>query len=205
MGLQPRSGQPPTLRPCRTPGCDRPARKRGRTCGRCATRAWRKRHRKTIAARERTRTFTAEQGAARTASAIFFTHLRRRKLGREPCAKCGRSDVVPHWPDLGQPLQVLWFCRAHRAVQLERLADEAATTTKREAWRTLGERFEAEWPRLPAEIQARLRTEVEGSLVFGAVKANRESPLYRQLLVAAFGRYCATLEGGCPTAPSSTR
>ena len=204
MAPGPRQAQPPGVRPCRTPGCARPARKGGRTCGACATRAWRKRQRKTVAARERLRTFSAEQAAARKASAIFFTHLRRTKLGREPCAKCGRSDVVPHWPDLGQPLQVLWFCRAHRAVQRERLADEAATTAKREAWKTLRERFEAEWPRLPAEIQARLRTEVEGSTVFRLIEAKPEALLYHQQLVAAFGRYRAALERDGP-APSSTR
>lgn len=204
MAPNPRQGQLSGVRPCLTPGCNSPARKRGRTCGACATRAWRKRHRKTVAARERLRTFSAEQAAARTASAIFFTHLRRCKLAREPCAKCGRSDVVPHWPDLSQPLVVVWFCRAHRAGERDRLAEEAAASAKRVAWRTLGERFEAQWPQLPPDIQARLRAEVERSPVFRLVKANPEALLYHQQLVAAFGRYCDALERDGP-APSSTR
>jgi hypothetical protein len=150
------------------------------------------------------RTFSTEQAAARKASAIFYTHLRRIKLAREPCAKCGRGDVVPHWLDLSEPLKVVWFCRAHRALERERIAEDAAVTAKREAWRTLSERFEAQWPRLPAEIQARLRTEVEHSPVFRLVRANPQSKLYQQQLLAAFGRYCADRERGGP-APSSTR
>jgi hypothetical protein len=48
---------------------------------------------------------------------------------------------VPHWPDLAQPLKVVWFCRAHRTVERERLAEAAAAITKVVAWKTLGERF----------------------------------------------------------------
>jgi hypothetical protein len=179
---------------CAIPGCERAPRKRGRTCGRCATRAWRKRHTKTIAERERTRTFTPEQAALRRASAIFFTDLRRRHLTREPCEKCGRGDVVPHWPDLTKPLVVVWFCRVHRANERDRLAEEAAATKKVVAWKTLGERFAAEWPQLAPELQARQRAEVERSSAFRIVRANPESALYRQQLVAAFGRFCASLE-----------
>jgi hypothetical protein len=94
---------------------------------------------------------------------------------------------VPHWPDLSEPLEVVWFCRAHRALERERIAEQAAVTAKR-AWRTLGERFEAQWPQLPADIQAQLRAEVERSPVFRLVRANPQSPLYQQQLVAAFGR-----------------
>ncbi len=60
-----------------------------------------------------------------------------------------------------------------------------ATSAKRVAWRTLGERFEAEWPQLPADIQARLRAEVERSPVFRLIKAKPEALLYNQQLVAA--------------------
>src|SRR5664279_5178265 len=112
------------------PGCKRAPRKRGRTCGRCATRAWRKRHGKTIAAQERARTFSPEQAALRRASAIFYTDLRRRKRQREPCENCGRADVVPHWPDLTKPLNIVWFCRAHRDVERERVAEAAKATAK---------------------------------------------------------------------------
>ncbi len=179
---------------CATPGCERAPRKRGRTCGRCATRAWRKRHAKTIAARERTRTFTPEQAALRRASAIFFTDLRRRNLQRDSCQTCGRADAVPHWPDPAKPLDVTWLCRVHRENERNRLAEQAAETKKVVAWKTLGERFAAEWPQLAPELQARLRAEVERSSAFAIVRANPESPLYRQQLVAAFGRYCASLE-----------
>lgn len=185
---------------CATPNCERAPRKRGRTCGRCATRAWRKNNRSELAARERTRTFTPEQAALRRASAIFFTDLRRRKLTRQPCEECGRADVVPHWRDLTQPLQVVWYCRVHRANERERLAEAAKATAKVVAWKTLGERFAAEWPQLAPDVQARLRAEVERSSTFAIVRANPESPLYRQQLVAAFGRYCASLEA----TPSST-
>ena len=112
--------------------------------GCCATRAWRKRHAKTIAAQERARTFSPEQAALRRASAIFFTDLRRRNLTREPCEDCGRGEAVPHWPDVTQPLKVVWLCRVHRANERERLAEEATATKKVVAWKTLGERFEAE-------------------------------------------------------------
>jgi hypothetical protein len=130
----------------------------------------------------------------RRASAIFFTDLRRRNRQRKPCDECGRTDVVPHWPDLTKPLSVVWFCRVHRANERDRLAEEAAATKKVVAWKTLGERFAAEWPQLAPELQARLRAEVERSSAFRIVRANPESVLYRQQLVAAFGRYCASLE-----------
>jgi hypothetical protein len=181
-------------RRCATPGCERAPRKRGRSCGCCATRAWRKRHAKTIAAQERARTFSPEQAALRRASAIFFTNLRRRNLTREQCEDCGRGEAVPHWPDVTQPLKVVWLCRVHRANERERLAEEAAAASKVVAWKMLGERFEAEWPQLAPAIQARLRAEAERSSVFAIVRANPQSPLYRQQLVAAFGRYCASLE-----------
>jgi hypothetical protein len=71
-------------------------------------------HRKTIATRERTRTFSPEQAALRRASAIFFTDLRRRNLERDICQTCGRADAVPHWPDPAKPLDVTWLCRVHR-------------------------------------------------------------------------------------------
>lgn len=179
---------------CATPGCERAPRKRGRTCGCCATRAWRKRHAKTIAAHERARTFTPEQAALRRASAIFFTDLRRRNRPRKPCDECGRADVVPHWPDLTQPLTVTWFCRVHRENERDRQAEAAKATAKVVAWKSLGERFAAEWPQLAPDLQARLRAEVERSSAFRIVRANPESPLYRQQLMAAFGRYCASLE-----------
>jgi hypothetical protein len=111
---------------------------------------------------------------------------------------------VPHWPDLSQPLIVVWLCRVHRANERDRLAQKAAAAAKVVAWKTLGERFAAEWPLLAPDLQARLRAEVERSSAFRIVRANPESPLYRQQLVAAFGRYCASLEGEATTAPSST-
>ena len=78
--------------------------------------------------------------------------------------------------------------------------EAAKATAKVVAWKTLGERFAAEWPQLAPDVQARLRAEVERSSTFAIVRANPESPLYRQQLVAAFGRYCASLEA----TPSST-
>jgi hypothetical protein len=185
---------------CSERSCDRPARKRGTTCGRCTTRAWRKRHRTTIAERERQRTFTPDERAARRASAFVFTYLRRSAITREPCVTCGRSEVVPHWPDLTKPLNLTWFCRPHRDVERERLAEQTATIVKHDAWTTLGERFALQWPTVPPEIQARLHAEAARSPAFRIVKANPESPLYRQQLIAAFGRYCATLNA--PPAPS---
>jgi hypothetical protein len=103
-------------------------------------------------------------------------------------------DAVPHWPDPTKPLDVTWLCRVHRENERDRLAEEAAATKKVVAWKTLGERFAAEWPQLAPDLQARLRAEVERSSAFRIVRANPESLLYRQQLVAAFGRYCASLE-----------
>ena len=86
-------------------------RKRGRTCGRCATRAWRKRHADDCGARTRP-TFTPNN-ALPDASAIFFTYLRAANRP-EPLRTAGAADVVPHWPDLAQPLTYLALPHASR-------------------------------------------------------------------------------------------
>ncbi len=155
---------------------------------------------KTIAARERARTFTPNKRRA-PASAIFFTYLRRGELHRDPCETCGRATSSRTGPTSPSRSTSLWFCRIAsrertRAAggRTERLAEEATATLKVVAWKTLGERFAAEWPQLAPDLQARLRAEVERSSAFRIVRANPESPLYRQQLVAAFGRYCASLE-----------
>ena len=103
-------------RSCCTPGCTRPRSPYDRRCRPCATAAqaaYRARHRTTLAARERQRTFTATQRALRHARSTLAVYLRRGKLRRGCCELCGERTVRPAWDDPGAPLAVRWFCPAH--------------------------------------------------------------------------------------------
>jgi hypothetical protein len=150
-----------TARICQTPGCERLARRRGRSCGRCATRQWRKLHTDELAEREAQRAFPVDQLPLRQARGYLSAYLRRGTIQRQPCQRCGAQEVVPHFPDLAKPREVVWFCRQHRTETLEAIAQanaDAAQAAKNVKWRSDRERFADEFPRLSQEIQAYLRT-----------------------------------------------
>ena len=103
-------------RNCCTLGCTRPRSPYDRRCRPCATAAqaaYRARHRTTLAARERDRTFSAEQAARRHARSTLAVYLQRGKIRRGRCERCADTDVRPAWDDPGRPLVVRWFCPAH--------------------------------------------------------------------------------------------
>lgn len=45
--------------------------------------------------------------------------LRAGTLQKQPCSVCGKTDSESHHEDYGQPLEVIWFCRAHHAAHHE--------------------------------------------------------------------------------------
>ena len=103
-------------RSCSTHGCTRPRSPYDRRCRPCATAAqaaYRARHRTTLAARERGRTFSATQRALRHARSTLAVYLARGKIRRGRCELCAETEVRPAWDDPGWPLVVRWFCPEH--------------------------------------------------------------------------------------------
>lgn len=48
-------------------------------------------------------------------------YVRRGKLKRKPCERCGEKKAQVHHDDYSQPLQVRWLCvPCHRNVHAER-------------------------------------------------------------------------------------
>lgn len=40
-------------------------------------------------------------------------YLRRGKIKKKPCKKCGSSKSQMHHPDYCKPIKVVWLCRKH--------------------------------------------------------------------------------------------
>ena len=81
------------------------ARDRGgqRFCLECHARymrGWRKTHR-----------LTPEQARKDNCRSYAGVYLRRGKLVRAPCERCGDEKSQMHHPDYSQPLLVRWLCR----------------------------------------------------------------------------------------------
>jgi len=48
------------------------------------------------------------------------SYLRRGKIKKQPCIRCGSKDVIMHWKDYNKPLEIDWLCkRDHRIVIAE--------------------------------------------------------------------------------------
>ena len=47
------------------------------------------------------------------ARAILGVNLRRGKIKKQSCAKCGSGKSQAHHPDYSKPLEVVWLCRKH--------------------------------------------------------------------------------------------
>lgn len=54
---------------------------------------------------------TAEQRRRDNARSYAGVYLRRGKLSKEPCMKCGSMFSQMHHPDYDKPLFVQWLCR----------------------------------------------------------------------------------------------
>jgi hypothetical protein len=74
-------------------------------------REWRKTHPLTGEARKRMR--------ARSYAHVYLRRGLIERIDRQPCIVCG-AHAEMHHPDYGQPLWVVWLCRAHHG-ELHRL------------------------------------------------------------------------------------
>lgn len=139
--------------------------------------------------RERAELRSTEQIAMDSARAKVAMALKRGQLKRGRCVRCSSSsaDVTALILDPAKALEVVWVCRDDRKVEIESRRAPAKL-----AWKSLGERFAAEWPLLPPEIQERLQAEVAGLGAIRIARARPDSIFFRQQLVLAFGRYCAS-------------
>ena len=63
-------------------------------------RVWRRTHRQTPIQRKRAN--------ARSYAKVY---LKRGKLEKQPCEKCGEVNSQMHHPDYSEPLRVVWLCR----------------------------------------------------------------------------------------------
>jgi hypothetical protein len=187
---------------CSKPGCRRQPKPDARYCKPCFASANRKSHHRHRAARNSRRRDRADDRAQATrdrdsARAKLAVAIKRGTLKKHPCARCcAREDLTGFMPDPKNWREVLWLCRDHHQTERERRVKAA----KRAAWAELRARFSAEWPSLPPDVQARLTAEVERLPAVRTLRAARESPLYQQQLVAAFGRH---LTAGEPAAASN--
>jgi len=75
----------------------------GRYCKGChaaATRKWRKHA-----------YMTDEQRMKDNCRSYAGVYLRRGKIERKPCVKCGEEQSQMHHPDYSKPLWIVWLCR----------------------------------------------------------------------------------------------
>jgi len=179
---------------CNATGCERPARRRGRFCGRCALRQWRAANRDRDRARESKRTFSDEQRLIRSARATVAMAVKRGHVKAQACRDCGRIGR-PHHPDPRQPRNVLWLCRSHRLIEREREQEARRTQAEREIasareekWCNLVARFTAAWPLLPADAASSIQALAQQNPLIRSL--HPEAPLARQALIRAYGVWC---------------
>lgn len=182
------------MRTCKTTTCQKSARRQGTYCELCHKRNWRANNRGKARVSERARIFTPAERQQRNARATVAVYVQRGKLARQGCHECGRA-AAPHSPDLERPvLGLVWLCRAHRSRQRDREAasrQEFARVASRAArvvrYASLRERFSAEWPALSESQRAEITTLASSDPLVRGV--SRESPLFRQSLIRAFGAH----------------
>jgi len=59
----------------------------------------------------KTHPLTEEQRMKDSCRSYAGTYLRRGKIEKSPCLKCGKSDSQMHHEDYSKPLSVEWLCR----------------------------------------------------------------------------------------------
>lgn len=65
------------------------------------------------------KTFKQRHPEKRSAHLAVARALRAGTLKRLPCSICGNTKSESHHEDYSQPLEVIWFCRAHHAAHHE--------------------------------------------------------------------------------------
>jgi len=95
--------------------CGRESRVGQRTCTVCHStymREWRKTH-----------PMNEKQKMKDNCRSYAGVYLRRGKIKKEPCMKCGSLDSQMHHEDYSKPLDVMWLCRqCHMEVEYEKMA-----------------------------------------------------------------------------------
>lgn len=74
--------------------------------------------------REHSKTFKQRHPEKRTAHRAVERALRAGTLKKLPCSVCGNTKSESHHDDYSQPLEVIWFCRAHHAAHHEKKRNE---------------------------------------------------------------------------------
>jgi len=181
------------VRRCMNANCERPARRRGRTCGACATKRWREKYGEELAAHEAVRSFSPEQTRLRNARGYLSAYLRRGRIQRTPCQTCGSMQVTSYFPDLAKPLEVIWYCKPHRVRALDEAAAAKATAAQVELqsrWKSDRERFADEFPRLSPEMQAQFLSRAQAIVALNSrlagVAVDPQAPLVRQAMIRLF-------------------
>jgi len=88
-------------------------RKNGRqtTCKECHSRYNKEHYRKNKKVfKERTKNYSKNKAKAK--SAVSYA-IKKGKLIRQPCEKCGAEKTDAHHDDYAKPLEVRWLCRSH--------------------------------------------------------------------------------------------
>lgn len=65
------------------------------------------------------RKFKEKHPEKRAAHLAVARALRAGTLKKQPCSVCCKTDSESHHEDYSQPLEVIWFCRAHHAAHHE--------------------------------------------------------------------------------------
>ena len=65
------------------------------------------------------RKFREQHPEKRAAHRAVERALRAGTLTKQPCSICGKTDSESHHEDYSQPLDVIWFCRAHHVAHHE--------------------------------------------------------------------------------------
>ena len=83
--------------------CHKEPRRSGqRTCLAC--------HRESMKAFRMSHVLNGEARQRMNARCYAHTYIRRGKIKREPCAKCGDPNAQMHHADYSKPLQIEWLC-----------------------------------------------------------------------------------------------
>ncbi len=71
-------------------------------CHAAKMRVWRKTHE-----------ISLEQRLRMNARSYLHVYIKRGKVNRGPCEKCGSTKVQAHHEDYNKPLEVHWLCKLH--------------------------------------------------------------------------------------------
>lgn len=77
-----------------------------RECHSKAVKKWRESH-----------PLTGEQRLRSIARSYLKVYVRRGKIKKMPCEKCGNQEVHGHHSDYSKPLEVRWLCRSHHLAE----------------------------------------------------------------------------------------